>query len=85
MDLATEFKACSCEFDGSDCAGTVLQYAREVLSLGLLILEFKDADDGDRVLLVWKYFLPLFKASGRKNYANEALTLLPPHISTISS
>ena len=79
VDLATEFKACSSEFDGSDCAGTVLQYAREVLSLGLLILEFKDAvreGDGDRVLLVWKYFLPLFKASGRKNYANEALTLL---------
>ena len=33
VDLATKFKACSSEFDGSDYAGTVLQYAREVLSL----------------------------------------------------
>ena len=60
-------------------AGTVLEYSHEVLSLGLLFLELKDAvreGDGDRVLLDWKYLLLLFKASGRKNYAIEALTLL---------
>ena len=65
-------------------------YACETLSLGLLFLEFKDAireGDGNRVMRVWKYFLLLFKASGRKNYAIEALTLLsqyylilPPHL-----
>lgn len=65
-------------------------YTCETLSLGLLFLEFKDAireGDGNRVMRVWKYFLLLFKASGRKNYAIEALTLLsqyylilPPHL-----
>lgn len=65
-------------------------YACETLSLGLLFMEFKDAireGDGNRVMRVWKYFLLLFKASGRKNYAIEALTLLsqyylilPPHL-----
>ena len=65
-------------------------YACETLSLGLLYIEFKDAireGDGNRVMRVWKYFLLLFKASGRKNYAIEALTLLsqyylilPPHL-----
>ena len=36
--------------------------------------------DGGRVLLEWKYFMLLFKASGRKNYAIEALTLLSQHL-----
>ncbi len=50
-----------------------------MLSLGLLYLELKDAvreGDGDCDLLEWKYFMLMFKASGRKNYAIEALTLL---------
>lgn len=45
----------------------------------MLYLEFQDAireGDGARVLTCWKYFLPIFKASGRKNYALEALNLL---------
>ena len=60
-------------------SSTVLEYTREVISLGLLFLEFKDAvreGDGDQDFLVWKYWLPLFKASGPKNYAIEALTIL---------
>lgn len=42
--------------------GTVYDYTREVLSLGLLYLNFKDAvreGDGDRIRRMWKYFLPL--------------------------
>ena len=32
--------------------------------------------DGNRVLRFWKYLLPIFKASGRKNYSIEAVHLL---------
>lgn len=59
--------------------GTTYDYACEVLSLGLFILSFKDAvreGDGEHVMLLWKFMLLLFKASGRKNYAIEALTIL---------
>lgn len=57
----------------------VYEYACEALSLGLLYLEFIDAireGDGDRILRCWRYFLILFKASRRKNYAIEAFSLL---------
>lgn len=77
VDLSTEFKPTSSQNAGS--VGTVYDYACEALGLGLLIMDFKDAvreGDGDRVLSLWKYLLLLFKASERKNYAIEALTLL---------
>ena len=57
----------------------VKEYAKEVLSLGLLFMEFNDSireGDGCRILRCWRYFLPLFKASYRTNYAVEAITLL---------
>ena len=57
----------------------ILEYGKEVLSLGLLYLEFRDAikeGDGLRVLRCWKYLLLLFKASQRKNYSLEAFNLL---------
>ena len=58
---------------------SVLQYASEVLSLGLLLIEFNNAiheGDGDRIIRCWKYFLIIFKATGRKNYTIEAFKLL---------
>lgn len=70
-----------------DC---VYAYASEVLSLGLLYVEFHDAikeGDGERVMRVWKYLLLLFRACHRTNYACEAFSLLsqyhvtlPPHL-----
>lgn len=57
----------------------MLEYAKETLSLGLLLQEFKDAireGDGSRVLRCWKYFLLLFRASQHKNYCIEALNFL---------
>ena len=53
-------------------------YACEVISLGLLLMEFNDAvrGDGTRILRCWHYFLLLFKASGCTNYSVEAFTLL---------
>ena len=58
---------------------SVYEYARETLSLGLLYAEFSDAireGDGNRIIRCWKYFLLIFKAARRKNYAIEAFTLL---------
>ena len=54
-------------------------YACEVLTLGLLYMEFTDAireGDGERILRCWRYFMIVFKACGRKNYAIEAFTML---------
>ena len=39
---------------------TVSEYAKEVLSLGLLLLKFNDSvheGDGNRILRCWRYFL----------------------------
>ena len=66
IDLTTAFK----QPQDKTGAGTVYDYACEALGLGLLI------SDGDRIMSLWKYLLLLFKASGCKNYAIEALTLL---------
>lgn len=57
----------------------VNMYARETMTLGLLLVEFEDAikeGDGERVLQCWKFFLLIFKSARRKNYAIEAFTLL---------
>ena len=71
-------------------ADRVQLYACELMSLGLLYSEFKDSimeGDGERVFLCWKFFLPIFKADEKTNYAIEAITylaqasiLLPPRL-----
>ena len=56
---------------------TTLQH--EVLSLGMLLMEFNDSireGDGTRILRCWRYFFLFFKASERTNYSIEAFTLL---------
>ena len=48
------------------------------MSLGLLLIEFNDAireGDGNRICRCWQFFLPVFKATKRKNYAIEAFVL----------
>ena len=57
----------------------IQQYALQILSLGCFYLEFCDAikeGDGDRMLRCWRYLLPIFRGSGRKNYSIEVLILL---------
>ena len=57
----------------------VVEYASEVLTLGLLLIEFEDAireGDGDRICRCWQFFLLIFKATGRTNYSIEAFILL---------
>jgi len=56
----------------------VFLYATEVVTLGLLWMNFHDATregDGDRLIRVWKFLLLVFKAARRKNYGIEALNL----------
>ena len=58
-------------------------YTCEVISPGLLYLDYKDAmreGDGERVLCLYKYLMLIWKATGHKNYAIEPFTLL--YIST---
>ena len=57
----------------------VYAYGKEVISLGLLYMEFCDGireGDGARIIRCWRYFLPMFKASGHTNYVVEAFNLL---------
>ena len=63
---------------GSSCSDGVFVYTCDVLSLGLLWMGFHDAireGDGDRVMTYWKFLLPIFKVSGRRNYTIEALNI----------
>lgn len=65
---------------------TVYEYSCELLSLGLLLLDSKDAvreGDGDRKVLQWKYFMLIFRATGHANYALEAHTLLSQYFVTL--
>ena len=73
-----------------EIADGILDYAKEGLSLSLLHAEYHDAireADGFRILRCWKFLLPVFKASGRKNYSLAVLhsmalyyILLPPRL-----
>ena len=61
------------------CNDKVLDYSTKLLSLGCFYLEFRDSireGDGIRVHRCWKYLLPIFKNSNRRNYSLEALYLL---------
>ena len=64
----------------------VFQYSAQLLRLGLFYQEFADAireGDGNRVLRCWRYMLPIFSASGSRNYACEAAHLLIQHSYTL--
>ncbi len=57
-------------------------YSRNLMSLGLLLMEFNDGireGDGERAIRCWRYFLPLFKLDKRTNYSVEAFILLAQH------
>ena len=90
IDLETIFKVLPDVPKGRDLPdipkGTVYDYTCEVLSLGLLYMNFKDSvreGDGDRVIAIWKYLMLIFKAMGHRNYAAEAFTLLSQYHLTL--
>lgn len=54
-------------------------YAMDLVTLGLLWHGFHDAireGDGNRILMYWKFLLPVFKEENHNNYAKEAFNLL---------
>ena len=58
---------------------TFNEYTTESITSGLLWHRFHDAtreDDGDRILMHWKFLLPVFKEENHHNYAKEALILI---------
>ena len=60
----------------------VQEYAKEVLSMGLLLMEFVDSireGDGERIIHCWRVFFPIFKATNRTKYSIEAFILLAQH------
>lgn len=60
----------------------IFNYASNLLGIGLFYWEFCDAireGDGNRVLRCWRYMLPMFINTGRKNYSLEALNMLMQH------
>ena len=66
------------DVDSKCGSSTTYDYKCQVISLGLLYLNFKDAvheGDGDRVLRIWKYFL----LSG-KLLVTEIMLVLVRHI-----
>lgn len=57
----------------------VMQYASEVITLGLIWMGYHDAiceGDGDRVMMYWKFLLVIFKVANCYNYSKEAVNLL---------
>ena len=78
VDLETHKQKCKSEAKEKDI-DHVREYAKDVLSMGLLYTEFQDAirdGAGKRVLVVWKFLLLIFRATGHTNYTLEAFTLL---------
>ena len=59
-------------------SGTVNSYAVDILSLGLLWHGFKDATkegDGERIILYYKFLLPILRSLKCRNYCIKALHL----------
>ena len=63
----------------STCTDQVQMYAQELMTLGMFYLNYRDAireGDGSRILTTWKYLLPIFRVSDRRNYSLEVLLSL---------
>ena len=78
LDQFVDLTFCQPEASPSDAEDRIHAYACEVITLGLLLIDFNDAvreGDGTRIIRLWRYLL-LYKASNRSNYAIEAFTLL---------
>ena len=57
----------------------VHEYGKDILTMGLLLLEFKDAiryGGGVRILRSWKFMFLYFRATGHTNYTLESFNLL---------
>ena len=63
----------------STCDDQIYLYSCDVITLGLIWKSYHDASregDGERVLLIWKFLMIIFRLSNRRNYTKEAILLL---------
>ena len=54
-------------------------YVTDILSLGLIWHGYHDAvreGDWKRIVLYWKFLLPIFQQEGHYNYAREAFNII---------
>lgn len=75
--LFTDYNASTSHTTSSE--DMMYQYSTQLLTIGCMYLEFRDAikeGDGIRVLRCYRYLLPMFISSGRTNYAMESLNFL---------
>ena len=75
--LFTDYNASTSHTPSSE--DMMYQYSTQLLTIGCMYLEFRDAikeGDGRRVLRCYRYLLPMFISSGRTNYAMESLNFL---------
>ncbi len=66
----------------NECKDNVYLYGTDLLTFGL-IWPIKEGD-GKRILRYWKLLLIIFKVTGRRNYAKEAIILLDQYYRTFS-
>ena len=82
MDIIDRFTTIEFNKVYKDPKDNVFAYAKQVLTLGCMYLENSDAireGDGKRIKCCQKYFLPMFIAAGRKNYAIEFFHTISQH------
>ena len=57
-------------------------YAKQIVSLGLLYMEYCDGireEDGERIIRCWRFMLLIFKVTDKRKYSIQAATLLLQH------
>lgn len=67
------------EASESEVNDSVYSYAVDVLTMELFWYGFRDAireGDGNRIILYWKFLLPIFRQEKHYNYANEAFLFI---------
>lgn len=82
MDIIDQYTTLEFNKGYADSTDGVFAYAKQVLTLGCMYLEYSDAireGDGKRIKCCQKYFLPIFIAAGRKNYAIEFFHTIAQH------
>ena len=77
VDLSTF--SCSEAKKGGPSKDHVHEYAKEILSVGLLYMEYQDAvreGDAHHLLNCWRHLMLIFKATAHRNYAFESFITL---------
>lgn len=79
QELIEEHVNFSLTCKSNDSSDGVLCYAKEVMSLGIFYLNYKDTireGDGEWLVLCSKYLMPIFRVANQRNYTGEIFQLL---------